>query len=380
MRILHLGKHYWPSYGGIETALRDLAETGAAAGHAVGCVVAADRDSHVARQTIGGVLVHRLRSYGKLLSAPLAPGYLSLSFAEADVVHLHLPNPLAELKVYATLRRDPHFADRLAPFLHAVPVRQGWLGRLWFRLVTRPILARAKRILVSNWSFFSAYPELERWRAKTTVLSFVAPESPAFSASASLADSDQAADRYVLALGRLVSYKGYDLVLRAYALLAAQRARLLPLWIAGEGPERERLETLAQELGIADRVRFLGAFTDAEKSRLFANAAFLVAPSLSAAETFGIAILEAMAAGRAVVVTDLATGVRELARGGECGAVVPVGDVSALATAIAVLTDDKSRRDRAGQENREFVRARYGRAALEKAYSECLAGFKSRAE
>ena len=308
-------------------------------------------------------MVARLGSFGKLLSAPLAPGYFQIPL-DADVVHLHLPNPFAELHVLFSLWRTPELGRRLAPFVHALPVGQGLLGRIWFRLVTEPILARARQVIVSNSSVLGAFPQLLRWSDKTSVLGFVSPSASAVA---------HGRGGYILCLGRLVGYKGFDILLRAHARLAQDTRP--QLWIAGEGPERSRLELLAADLGLQAHVRFLGEIEEGEKGELFAGALFFAAPSLTNAETFGIAILEAMAAGLAVVTTDLRTGVAELARGGECGAVVPPGDDRALATAITDLLRDKARRATAAAANSAYATANYGRASLERAYEELLKQF-----
>jgi len=107
------------------------------------------------------------------------------------------------------------------------------------------------------------------------------------------------------------------------------------LLLVGEGPSREGLEDAAQELGIVDRVHFLG-FRD-DVPRVLSALDCFVLPSLS--EGLSIATLEAMAAGLPVVVTD-SGGPSELVSDGESGLIVPPGDSSALAQAlIAVLHD-----------------------------------------
>ncbi|RYY43105.1 MAG: glycosyltransferase, partial [Sphingomonadales bacterium] len=99
-------------------------------------------------------------------------------------------------------------------------------------------------------------------------------------------------------VGRLVSDKGVDVILRAMALPPLAFARLT---IVGQGPERSSLGALAAELGLADRVRFVGARTGAELRRTFAAHRVLVVPSVWE-EPFGIVALEGLACGCEVVV------------------------------------------------------------------------------
>ncbi len=116
--------------------------------------------------------------------------------------------------------------------------------------------------------------------------------------------------RVVLFLGRLTAMKGVDTFLRAGARVLRQLPELL-LVVAGEGPEFPHLLNLAAHLGIADRVMFLGKVTEEERSGLLARASVFVLPSV--VEPFGIAALEAMAAGVPTIVSKT-SGVAEVAK------------------------------------------------------------------
>ncbi len=138
----------------------------------------------------------------------------------------------------------------------------------------------------------------------------------------------------LLALGRLHRNKGFDVLLRALALLPAAH-----LSLAGEGPERAALERLAGELGVAGRVAFLGWRQDA--GALLAAADVLVCSSRH--ETLGNVVLEGWAAGRPVVAAA-AEGPSELIADGETGLLVPKEAPEPLAAAIAGLLADPARR------------------------------------
>lgn len=136
----------------------------------------------------------------------------------------------------------------------------------------------------------------------------------------------------VLALGRLVAKKGFDVLLDALALLAAREpAPVVELVIAGDGPLRAALETRAQALPRSVSVRFAGWID--EVGPLFARADLFVLPSRD--EPFGIVVLEAMAAGVPIVATRTAGPLEVL--DADTAALVPIGDAAALADAIADL-------------------------------------------
>jgi glycosyltransferase involved in cell wall biosynthesis len=133
---------------------------------------------------------------------------------------------------------------------------------------------------------------------------------------------------FVLAVGRLHKQKGYTHLLQAFARVAKQRPS--HLIILGEGDDREALQGLANSLGIAPYVHFLGYASN--PLAYMRRAAVFVLSSL--AEGFGNVIVEALACGTPVISTDCPHGPRDILSGGRYGTLVRVGDVDALAHAI----------------------------------------------
>ena len=155
----------------------------------------------------------------------------------------------------------------------------------------------------------------------------------------------------LLYFGRLSPEKGV-----ADLLHAMQRLPNLRLIVAGDGPERGRLEELATELGLAN-VEFSGHMRGAELDRAIANSRFTVLPS-HAYETLGKTILESYAEARAVVATDLGSR-RELVHAGTTGLLYRAGDVDQLAEAIQFLCSQPGLAEKMGRAGRERVRQRY---------------------
>jgi len=140
----------------------------------------------------------------------------------------------------------------------------------------------------------------------------------------------------VVYLGRLERYKNVDLLLRAMAALSS-RFPEAQLTIIGEGSERAHLETLASELGIADRTCFAGFVTDARRDEILAAARVCVCPSTK--EGWGLTVIESNAVGTPNVASD-APGLRDSVRDGETGFLVPVGDVAGFTDRIGTLLGD----------------------------------------
>ena len=141
----------------------------------------------------------------------------------------------------------------------------------------------------------------------------------------------------LLWVGRLQPWKGVDVALRA--LREIPQAYLM---IVGDGETRADLERLAQELGLAERVRFLGALPRERLPSIYAAADLLLATSF-ASETFGIGLVEAQACGLPVVASRFG-GFPEVIDEGRTGLLVPPRDPAALAAAVRSLIDDPERR------------------------------------
>jgi glycosyltransferase involved in cell wall biosynthesis len=147
----------------------------------------------------------------------------------------------------------------------------------------------------------------------------------------------------LLFIGRLVPYKGVDVLLRAMTRVDATA------WLIGDGPLRQRLEAEADRLHVTNRVRFLGPLSDAEVVAHLHACDVFVLPSVTHAETFGVVQLEAMTCGKPVVSTNVRSGVPWVNRHDETGLVVEPGDADVLADALNRLLRDASLRERMGK-------------------------------
>lgn len=139
----------------------------------------------------------------------------------------------------------------------------------------------------------------------------------------------------ILFIGRHEPRKGLDVLLDAFAGIDDA-----VLWIAGEGPETEHLKERASD----GHVEWLGTISEEEKARRLRGATIACFPSIEG-ESFGVVLLEALAAGVAVVASDL-TGYRDVARHDQEAVLTPPGDVNALRAALRAVLDDASRRER----------------------------------
>lgn len=342
MRVLHVGKFYPPHKGGIETYLESLCRE-LKSSVALDVVVSADdRRSH--DEVVDGVPVRRLPTWFTFSSAAIGPGLVrAIRKSPADIVHLHFPNPVAVLSWLASGHQG-----RLVVSYHSDIVRQKMLGAV-FAPFLRAALRRASAIISASPNYIESSPVLREFQERCVMIPYgVTPED--FEA----VDADQVAvirasagPRLILAVGRLVGYKGFEYLIRAMAAVDAH------LILIGDGPLRENLLAEALKAGAGEKIHFAGEVADL---RPYLQAAdVFVLPSISRAEAFGIVQLEAMACGKPVVNTNLDSGVGFVSVNGETGLSVPPRDPAALAAAVNRLLDDADLRARFGSAAKERV-------------------------
>jgi colanic acid/amylovoran biosynthesis glycosyltransferase len=183
----------------------------------------------------------------------------------------------------------------------------------------------------------------------------------------------------LLCVASLQEYKGLHVLVEACAQL---RERLpIRCTLVGEGPFRDRLEARVRELGLGDRVHFLGPVSEERVGELLREADIFVAPSVVARDGqmdgIPVALMEALAAGVPVVASDL-SGIPELVVHEQTGLLVPPGDATALAAAIERLARDPTFGVRLGRQGREHVSREFlletNVARIEALFAEVLHG------
>lgn len=346
MNILHIYKDYFPVVGGIENHIRLLAEAQAARGHTV-TVLVTSRNSRTHIETLNGVRVIFAARLATLLSAPISVALFRCVRNETpDIAHLQFPYPFGEMALYLCGR-----ARGIVLTYQSDIVRQKITGALYRPLMER-MLARVDRIIATSPNYVISSPILSRWQSKCVIVPLGIDPTPFERASAEYAPSRDTT--HLLFVGKLRYYKGVDVLLDALRELPR-----VHLTIVGTGPMEGAWRMRAQQLGIAERVRFVGEVSDAELPRYYAACDIFVLPSSERSEAFGIVQLEAMAAGKPVICTELGTGTSFVNVDGETGLVVPPRAPRALADAIARLSADADLRARMGAAGRARVRAEF---------------------
>ena len=341
LRILQVNKFYPPHIGGIETVIQQVSQ-GLKDRAEVSVLVCQPKGRGV-REVCDGVPVTRCSSWRTVASCPVSFSFFRefrRMAKEADVIECHLPFPLADLACLLSRTKK-----RVVIAWHSDVVKQKKLLAL-YKPILRAFLRRADAIIVATQGHIDGSAFLPPFRDKCVVIPYGIPTAEYLQAPAAPILTEKLRGkplRKLLFVGRLVYYKGVDVLLRAFA-----RTEGCALFLAGEGMLEPQLRQEAQTLGVADRVFFLGRLTDAQLRAAFRDCDIFVLPSVANSEAFGIVQLEAMVYGKPVINTALPTGVPLVSIHGETGLTVPPGDETALADAIRTLAEDDALREAYG--------------------------------
>ncbi|MGW4463546.1 glycosyltransferase family 4 protein [Micromonospora sp. NBC_01796] len=325
--------------GGVQNHIMDLAEALIGLGHEVSVLAPADEDSplpayvvtagrsvpfpyngSVARITFGPVSTARVRRW--------------IARGDFDVLHVHEPLALSLSLLAVMSARGPVVATFHTAMTRsrALAAAQGMLQIVLERITARiAVSALARKVQVEH-------------------LDGGAVEIPNGVAVAKFADAEPlpgwpgecapGTGGTIGFLGRFTEpRKGFALLREAFVALAAERPGLR-LLVAGPGEPTELMEDVPAEL--RDRITFLGLVSEADKARMLRSVHVYVAPN-TGGESFGMILTEAMAAGAAIVASDL-DAFRRVLDGGRAGQLFPTGDAQALRRTLVELLDDRERR------------------------------------
>lgn len=331
MRIAHVFKDANPPVAaGITRYMADLAAASVARGAEVDIYVAGVKHTR-SEQRPDGVTIHRFAEAGRALSMPLSwPLARAARRLEADVVHVHSPNPIAELGLLAN-RNDP----AVVVSFHAQLGRQRFLDPVYGPVQAR-LMRRARAVLAASQMLADA-PELSAASGRVRLAPYgVSPQM--------LEDQPGVPRRLdgslrLLFVGRLVYYKGIEVLLDAVG-----EVEDVVLTVFGDGPLREQVaRRIHSDPSLSGRVTLVCDGDDSTVKSAHKQHDVVVLPSVSRAEAFGLSMAEAMANGLPAISTRLGTGTDWVNLDGQTGLVVAPGDTSALAGAIECLKDDTLR-------------------------------------
>lgn len=361
MKITQLFKIYWPDNGGgIAKAMENIAQSFPDCEQEI--IVCQDsRKKKTTDDMYKGIAVHRCRTLWAPVSTPVSIHFLcdvKKRTKNSDIVIYHFPYPMVDLAILFGL-----YSGKLIVWWHCGFEKYQKLALL-YRPLVRHTLKKADQILVSSKGNVSNSMLKPYWK-KCRVIPYCVSNEYIKKGQEYVAKEKKAKDGVqILFIGRLVWYKGCDILLKAFAKIQGMGCRLV---IVGSGPLEKELKKLAESLELTD-VLFTGMLSEDEKMRRIAECDFLVLPSVSRAEAFAIVQLEAMAFGKPVINTALKSGVPYVSIDKVTGRTVRPGNVHELAAAMKELALNETLRWEYGANAIRIVHEIYTQEQMDKKY------------
>ena len=351
-KILQVNKSYYPTIGGIEKTVQQIAE-GLNEQTEMNVLVCSENRYAVA-EVINGVKVTRVPSIFKWGNLPIPLGFnsaLRRLSKEQDVIHLHMPFPFGDLACLLS-----GYKGKIVLWWHSDVVRQKKM-MLLYKPIMLGMLKRADAIVVATEGHINGSAYLQPFREKCVIIPFGVNKNIELVADEYMANRNKATKHHkvrFLFVGRLVYYKGCKFLLEAFA-----HVKDAELVIVGSGVMEEELKQLARDLQINEDVHFMGEVSEEELSRQYAQCDVFVLPSIAKSEAFALVQIEAMAFGKPVINTNLPSGVPYVSIDKVTGLTVEPEDVEGLSKAMQWMAEHEEERLAMGEAARKRMKEEY---------------------
>lgn len=344
MKILQVNKYYYPDIGGVETVVKQYSEALAVDNEVTVLCVKKKISLKTDNEFRNNVSIIRASSFGTYFSMPVSLSFFVIflrCYKKFDILHFHEPFPLASLLSLFTGKRRKTIVT-----WHSDIVKQKFL-KSTVEIFQRKLCSKAKVILTTSPNLLEFSNVINRFREKVYILPLSIPIDNVISVE----DNE-----YILCLGRLSYYKGIPFLLEAYAKAKTN----MELVIVGDGEEQIVNQINDYINNTNKKIRFINKFvSEEEKDKYLEKCSFFVLPSIEASEAFAIIQLEAMIQGKAVINTNLPTGVPFVSVHNQTGLTVEVNDVDDLSHAIDKLAFDKKLRMQLGINGHNRVKSNF---------------------
>ncbi|EHI61323.1 glycosyltransferase [Hungatella hathewayi] len=370
LKVLQLGKQYYPHIGGIEITMQQIAE--GIQGDVDSYVLASQGKGRAYSKNINGVPVYYAKSWGIVSSLPISwdlVRYLRKHACEYDIIHLHMPFPLGDLGCLLS-----GFKGKLVLYWHSDIVRQKNM-MIFYKPLMNWALKRADAITIATQGNIDGSPYIKPFEEKCTLIPFGLRK-----------DWEEKSDKYwnlinsgvddqngedglrLLFIGRLVYYKGAEVLIDAMEKLNCQlnedEMNKVSCRIIGTGVLERELRDRVVNDGLENSIKFLGKVSDEVLEQEIEQCDVFVFPSVANSEAFGLVQLETMTYGKPVINTSLPTGVPWVSLDRKTGLTVPPEDPNALKDAIVWMKDHKRERIEMGIKARERVKTEYSQEKM----------------
>jgi glycosyltransferase involved in cell wall biosynthesis len=334
MKIVQICAFFYPFVGGVETTIMHMSREFVKKGNEVH-VFCANWPENKPFEVIDGIKVHRLPWQIMISYTPIIFSLGKyLSKIDADIYHVHLPPPLMpEITRYIARKKRIPFVLSYHNDIVGRDFLTKALAWLYNRLVLGSSLDSANKIIVHTEGYVKRSSCLERYKKKISIIP-VGVDLDKFKGKS----QREMKVVFVGLLNQMHRYKGLDYLLKAMVKVVKKRPKA-KLVVIGKGELKKEYEDLARDIGLGENVKFLGYVPWNRLVKEYQSAKILVLPSTNKQEGFGCVVLEALACGTPVIVSDQ-VGLADMVKKTGVGKVVPAKDVDVLASKIDWLLGD----------------------------------------
>jgi glycosyltransferase involved in cell wall biosynthesis len=368
VNILIASDSFFPSLGGVEIVTYNLAKNLVERGHSVSALVNLRRFPFKHYEEIDNIRVYRVRmgifdltfrsTLGFLRQTPAATLsiYRILKKEKPEIVNLHFitSGVATYIRFFQNIFRYKLVASAHGSDILMMPSQ----SRSYLRLAQK-VIRQADAVTACSRNLLGSINKVTDVGNGEAIFIYNGIDIENM-------EQRKEDDNFIFSAGRLVYEKGIDILIQAFRIVK-NRDFSSSLVIAGDGPERERLQFLIADLGLQDSIVLLGMITPDQVKQYLKRCTFVVVPSRS--EAFGLVNLEAMASGKAVIASDIG-GIPELVRDGYNGLLFRAGDVLDLANKMSLLIKDKNLRLTLAENGQRFVNGNFSWSKMTDSYEQ----------
>ncbi|BBV06419.1 glycosyltransferase [Providencia rettgeri] len=338
MRILHYTKYYPPFHGGIEKVTYDLVDGAIKKGHDVEVLCYEHKKERKKTE-----IKHNVTRSKTLFTVFKMPFSISILFSlakkrkQCDILHVHLPNPLAMVYVLLTNLFCPKI--KIIAHWHSDIVKQKTLLKI-IKPIQYLFLKHADSIIVTSKPYSESSKCLSKFKDKIIVIP-IGINIDGLELNIKHSENFKSINsnkKIVFSLGRLTYYKGFKYLINSANYLDDS----ILIIIGGVGEEKESLEKLIISNNLQDKVKLLGSIDSNLIASYYSLCDIFCLPSIERSEAFGVVQLEAMSFAKPVISTDIkGSGVSWVNKDNESGLIVKPENSKQIANAILQLANNQ---------------------------------------
>ena len=290
MKILYISKFFPPEHGGIETLSKNICDFFFDKKIDIEVISFSKKKTYISKKNIYKVFY--FKPFLSLFSAPISLGiimYLFKNFRKYDYIHIHTPNPLIELSlVFLPIKN-------LIVSWGSDIINQKIL-KFFFKPIQYILLKKSKKIICLSKNYLNYSQDLKSFKHKIIIIPpLIKKNLKKFNQFKSVKKIN------IVTVGRLVNYKGHNVAISAMKHLPSK----FILTIIGDGVNKKKLLNQISDLYLKKRVRVLDKVNDKIKIKILKKSSVFLMCSTSRAESFGIAILEAISYGLPLIISNI---------------------------------------------------------------------------